>query len=83
MNQFLIMSILERIRYLPDIFYNGTQRKFLTISMALAQCSIRGVIHDEKRCTFLHIKIEDTNDMGMYQAGYRLCLIQKSRPVPL
>ena len=37
--------------------------------MALAQGSLRGIVHDQKRETVLHTEIQNANDMWVYQVG--------------
>jgi hypothetical protein len=68
-DEFLLVRVLQGVSYLLDRRDNHRERDQATFRIAVPQRAMRGIVHDEKRHTLLHIEIEDTDDRGMSQRG--------------
>ena len=59
------MRILQCLGHLLNERKDRGERQTGAFGEALAQCSIGGVFHDQKRRLVLQAKLEHANDMGM------------------
>src|SRR5205823_3216920 len=69
MNQLVLMGVLQGLGQLPDIADNGGERQVCPAWMALAECAVGGVGHDQERRRAVYPKIQYTDNMWMLQAG--------------
>src|SRR5579885_515192 len=72
-----LVRVVQRLGYLLNIADDARQRNGDSRGMALAECSIGGVVDDEVRGRVLDPKIQEAHNMGMLQASNGVCLDAK------
>src|SRR3989442_13832086 len=87
MNQLLVVGVLQGIGYLLDVVDDGRKRQGAASGVMLAQCAAHGVIHDQEGSVILHVEVEHTYNIGMFEMGDGLgfekeacCLIWAAEP---
>jgi hypothetical protein len=78
MDKLVIVSILQAIDNLPDIFHDRFHWQLCIARMALTQGALGSILHDQVRNPFILAKIEDTDNMRMNEMGQNARFLLKS-----
>src|SRR5579864_4229724 len=79
MDQLTIMGILQGLRHLSNVARHGSKWDFAIFGMTITQRPAGSVIHDEigSVVSTLYSKVDDTDNMRMFQARDGFCKKQK------